>query len=123
MTGDDWYVMAPFAYTGEEEKMLDIQQNDIAGTYYVVNHETDVSNVIHRAVEWKFGADGSITGEAQGNYTISEDSGEITVTLDGVTYTGVVIRMDDEAGNPVETFMAAGNNNETLWGVRYLKAD
>ncbi|MBE5907307.1 MAG: glycoside hydrolase family 43 protein [Lachnospiraceae bacterium] len=123
LTGDDWYVMTPFAYTGEEERMLDIQQNDFAGTYYVVNHETDVSNVIHRAVEWKFGADGSISGEAEGNYTISDDSGEITVTLDGVTYTGVVIRMDDEAGNPLETFMATGNNNETLWGVKYLKED
>ena len=123
LTGDDWYVMTPFAYTGEEERMLDIQQNDFAGTYYVVNHETDVSNVIHRAVEWKFGTDGSISGETEGNYTISEDSGEITVTLDGVTYTGVVIHMDDEAGNPVETFMATGNNNETLWGVKYLKED
>jgi len=42
---------------------------------------------------------------------------------DNVTYEGPVIRMEDEAGNPVLCFMAVDSNNETLWGVKYLKED
>ena len=36
------------------------------------------------------------------------------------TYTGVVLEMTDEAGNDTMCFSAKGDNNETIWGVKYL---
>lgn len=122
LTEDDWYVMSPFAYTGEESVVNTTDAKAFSGTYYVVNHETDVSNVIHRAEEMTFGTDGSISGASEGSFAVSDD-GVLTVTIADVTYNGVVIRMQDEAGNPVQAFMVTGNNNETLWGVKYLKED
>ena len=42
------------------------------------------------------------------------------MTLGENTYTGVVLEMTDEAGNDTMCFSAKGDNNETIWGVKYL---
>lgn len=47
----------------------------------------------------------------------------ITITLDGVVYKGVLMEMTDEAENPVFCFSAAGDNEETLWGVQYIQKE
>ena len=44
----------------------------------------------------------------------------IDVTLGENIYTGVVLAMTDEAGNDTMCFSAKGDNNETIWGVKYL---
>jgi len=31
--------------------------------------------------------------------------------------------MEDEAGNDVMCFTAAGDNNQTIWGVHYYKSE
>lgn len=56
-----------------------------------------------------------------GTYEVKEGTDYITITLDGVVYKGVLMEMTDEAENPVFCFSAAGDNEETLWGVQYIK--
>ena len=34
-------------------------------------------------------------------------------------YDGVMIQMQDEAGNQTMCFTACGTNNKTIWGVHY----
>ena len=58
-----------------------------------------------------------------GTYEVKEGTDYITITLDGVVYKGVLMEMTDEAENPVFCFSAAGDNEETLWGVQYIKKE
>ncbi len=88
----DWYVLEPFAYNGEEET-LELQPKQLSGSYYVVNHGTDVSNVIHRAELTEM--DGSISADA-------------------------IVTTHDESNNSVECFLSVVDN-ETIWGIKYLK--
>ena len=94
---------------------------DVAGTFYLVDHGTDISSKVHEAEAYTF-SDGTITGaDVTGTYSVTEGTDDITITLDGKTYQGVLIEMEDEAGNPVLCFSAAGTSNESIWGVKYLK--
>ena len=93
----------------------------MTGTFYILNHGTSISAKIHKAKEATLHADGTIDGGYTGSFAMEDGSNYITVTIDDVAYQGVLIEMDDEAGNPVLCFSAVGDNNETIWGVHYLK--
>ena len=54
---------------------------------------------------------------------VKEGTDYITITLYGVVYKGVLMEMTDEAENPVFCFSAAGDNEETLWGVQYIQKE
>ena len=47
----------------------------------------------------------------------------VTVELNGQNYEGVMVEMKEEAGNRTMCFTAAGDNNETIWGVHYFKQE
>ncbi|MCR4798191.1 MAG: glycoside hydrolase family 43 protein [Lachnospiraceae bacterium] len=120
LTADDWYVMAPFERSDEQFMEGGLSAETLEGTFYVLNHGTDVSSVIHRGEKFKF-HDGKITGEMEGSYEFEEGKNDITVTFEGQTFTGVAFRMTDEAGNQTLCLSAAGDKNETIWCVKYLK--
>lgn len=122
MNEEGWLVAAPFATAGEsltEGGYASVEE--LAGTYYCVNHGTDISGEIHDAVEMTLGKDGSakLADGASGTCSITAGTSYVTVTLGDVTYKGVIVEMTDEAGNPVRCIMASGNNNETIWAVHY----
>lgn len=67
------------------------------------------------------GEDGTITGEKMsGNCAVTEGTCYIDLELDGKEYHGVLLEMEDEAGNTVLAIMAAGDSNETVWCVKYI---
>ena len=39
--------------------------------------------------------------------------------MNDAVYKGVIVEMNDEAGNAVRCITAAGNNNESIWAVFY----
>lgn len=119
LTEDDWYVMAPFETSDEGYIEGGVTKDLLQGTFYIINHDTDVSSVIHHTESYGFSNE-KINGESKGSYDFNEGQNNISVELDGVTYHGVVIKMTDEAGNPTICFMAVSENNETIWGVKYL---
>lgn len=125
LDANDWYTVAPFAYRGDEEAATNLTTADMAGTVYLLNHETDVSNVIHRAEAYTFAADGSVTGEADGNFCVLEDTEtgtlQMQLTLGDINYCGPVFLGHDEAENKVLYFMSCNDKNETIWGVKYLQ--
>ncbi|MGN1175102.1 MAG: glycoside hydrolase family 43 protein [Roseburia sp.] len=118
---DDWLVAAPFATMGETLSEKGYHKKDITGTYYILNHGKAISSKLKNAKETTLYANGTIKGDYEGTFEIADGSNNITVSIDGVDYKGVIIEMDDEAGNPVLCFSAVGDNNETIWGVHYLK--
>ena len=117
---EGWYVAAPFAASGASIETGTYDRGDISGTFYIVNHGTDIGSKVHRAAEYTFAEDGTITGEeASGTFAVKDGTAYIDIDLDGKVYHGVIIEMDDEAGNPVRAIMAAGESNETIWCVQY----
>ena len=65
--------------------------------------------------------DGQITGGLTGTYEVSEGTNYITISAQDVTYKGVMVEMTDEAGNNTFCISAVGDNNHSIWGVRYGK--
>ena len=119
-----WLVAAPFAVSGENaevESHSDVQE--IAVTWYLLNHGTDISATIHSAEAATLKKDGTLLLKdgTKGTCIISAGTGYVTISLNGATYKGVVGTMNDEAGNPVRFLSAAGDNNETIWAVFYLE--
>lgn len=121
---EGWLVAAPFATVGESLSETGYEnEKAISGTYYFVNHGTDISAEIHDAQVVKLKKDGSVecTEGVKGTYRVTPNTNYVTITLEGVEYKGVVIEMQDEAGNAVRCITAAGNNNESIWGVLYIQ--
>ena len=63
---------------------------------------------------------GAISGAIEGSYNVSEDGRFVTITTADVTYKGVAVEMKDEAGNDTLCISAVGDNNHSIWAVKYL---
>lgn len=111
MTRGGWPVAAPFPTMGESLKADGYTSKDIDGTWFILNHGTDISKEIHEAKE---------TVLKKADYTLEGGSVYMTLSWEGKEYDGVLLNMEDEAGNPVLCFMGVNDVNETLWGVKYL---
>ncbi len=120
MNEDGWPCIFPFATNGESLSEAGYKQSDVSGTFYVVDHGLDVNNIVNEPVECQF-ADGQITGGITGTFEVNENTNFITITSDGVTYKGVMVEMIDEAGNNTFCITAVGDNNHSIWGIRYGK--
>lgn len=118
-TRDGWLVAAPFATAGETLKEDGYTPKEVQGTYYLVNHGTDISSKVHACQKIVFEKDGTVTGDVTGKYELEKGTPYVTVMLGSQVFQGVMISMEDEAGNPVMCFTAAGDNNESVWGVHY----
>jgi arabinan endo-1,5-alpha-L-arabinosidase len=56
--------------------------------------------------------------EPYGSYTLKEDS-RIVFSLNGVSYEGVIVQLNDEAGNPTMCITGVGAN-QSAWAVKYI---
>lgn len=123
MNEDGWYTIAPFETDGESLQEAGYSTEDVNGTYYILNHGLDVSNLSNSAVSCTL-KDGRISSDEEefsGTYTVEDGTNYGVMTLDGVDYAGVFVDMTDEAGNSTRCFTAVGDNNQTIWAVQYLK--
>ncbi len=122
INAEGWPVIFPFQTNGETLSEEGYRTSDIEGTFYLLNHELDISSDVHEAEKTTF-SNGEISGAYSGTYEVEKGTNYITVTIDGVTYSGVLIQMTDEAGNNTLCFSAVGDNNESLWGVHYMQSE
>lgn len=118
---EGWLVAAPFAANGESLKDGGYSKKEIEGKWYLLNHGTDISAEIHsaQAVTLKGGTVSYGEG-ADDSYKLEEGTCYMNLVQDGVTYSGVVLDMTDEAGNAVRCFMGVGKDNQTIWAVMYI---
>jgi arabinan endo-1,5-alpha-L-arabinosidase len=112
---DGWPVMNPHRYAGETIGSYPLVA--VSGTYKVINHGKDVTGVVKTSTPIEFRDDGSLGG-ADGSWFMPTGN-TITITLDEVTYKGVVCRCWDEDNSLwVLTFSAASSDGVTLWGSK-----
>ena len=115
-----WPMAAPTRYVPDAEDKAELR---LDGTFKLLRHEQDVNLTEHVSVAAQFAPDGTITGEAEGQFTAAED-GKIELTVDGVHYTGVCYVGYDEVQEAFVTCLTAmSDNGEALWAMRATGQD
>lgn len=109
-----WPVVAPQRYAGEVEPTFAAAQ--IPGRYKLVNHGKDISAELHVSSLVTLAADGTVTGDANGAWSL--DAGNLaTLTLERVVYRGVFTRQwDDDSRVWVRAFSALSAGGVAVWG-------
>jgi hypothetical protein len=94
-------------------------REEIAGRYYVINQGTAINARIAEPFILYLREDGTVGGESvSGSWSLSDGSVFLHLTLDDASWSGIICRMQDDAGTDVTVFSLAGQN-ESVWGVRY----
>ncbi len=120
MNEDGWPCIFPFNTSGETLSDTGYSTKDVTGTFYVVDHGLEINNLVNEPAECTF-ENGQVNGALTATYEVTEGSNFITIKTADVTYKGVLVEMTDEAGNNTFCFSAIGDNNHSIWGVKYLQ--
>jgi len=120
---DGWLVATPYAYSGETLPENGYDKSQVTGTYEFVIHNPSRVYVagnedgIMKPVKITLNADGTVSGEKTGTWTMS--GANVTITVDNVEYKGVFIEQKNELSTKdmTMTFTVAGKNT-TAWGVK-----
>ena len=136
MNEDDWVVATPYEYVnGEEISETGHTMEAVTGDYEFIFHKLSQKIVADQAtsgnnaeVEYSknitLNADGTVTGDVKGKWSMAEDSAYMTFTYDNVTYKGSFIVQADESDEMIKkmTFTATGNNT-CIWGSKKTAYD
>lgn len=129
---DGWLVCAPYEYAGETISETGYDMDEMSGAYEFIIHTPNTyyqkagsaTVGIMQAAKINLAEDGSVSGDMTGNWTYEEGTPNMTITVDGVTYKGVFLKMPSEQlyFNPdqrkvVMTFTVLGDN-VTAWGSK-----
>ena len=119
-TKSGWLTACPFATDGEMLSYKDYQNVEVMGEYYLVEHGLDISNEVHKPLRVIFTIEGKILRENVeiGHYEVGARA-NISVTVHDITYEGLVIQQNDEAGNPTMCITGVGDN-QSIWAVKYI---
>lgn len=121
---DSWYLVAPFQKSGYDRILTEATAGLVAGNWNVLIHKP-VAN--YAGMEYNtdvvvtLNADGSVSGEYKGSWSVSGQY--ITITLgDEGTFHGVLMVQQVEGieGKQIAyTFTAMNNSSLCVWGARF----
>ncbi len=120
---EGWIVAAPYLTGGEKLSENGLSVSEIAGDYEMIIHGLDIDYANLETKKPQFitlGEDGTITGDYTGTWSAESGTSYITLSFDGVNYSGVILKMNVESTN-IETvvFTALGIENQvTVWGSK-----
>lgn len=131
MNEDGWVVAAPYEYMpGEEVSAVGHTMDAVTGDYEFIFHKLNQTIVADQStnganaeVQYSqnitLNADGTVTGDISGVWTMHGNSADMTLTYGGVTYKGSFLVQADESAAMVQkmTFTATGNNT-CIWGSK-----
>ena len=128
---DGWLVASPFEYTGEKMKsgavaaLQKIPTAQVPGKYKVMVHEYKLDHTAKAFASPKeviLNADGTITGEYEGSWSVKEGTSYITINI-GQVYNGVMIEQTLEPSNDKAPCFTGLNSQTgvTLWGYKYAE--
>ncbi|MCR5297075.1 MAG: glycoside hydrolase family 43 protein [Clostridiales bacterium] len=118
VNAEGWPCMLPYA-TRKETIPAAFDPAEVPGRWYVINQGTGINDRIAEPFILYLYADGTVTGEElSGTWSVEEGTGYLRISIGDTGYSGVLCRMQDDAGTDVIVFSAAGAN-ESVWGVRY----
>ncbi len=125
MNEDGWPTAAAYEYTGETLSEAGHTMDAVTGEYEFIFHTLNQAFVneqsadVERSKDIVLNADGSVTGDITGTWTMRDGSPEMTLTYNGVTYKGSFLVQADESAAMTQkmTFTATGNNT-CVWGSK-----
>lgn len=132
VNNDGWLVAAPYEYAGEKISPTGYSVEELCGDYEFIVHtpttyyQTAGSKTlgIMQPSKITLNADGTVSGELTGEWMREDNTPNMTITIDGVMYKGVFLKMPSEQlyFNPNErkvvmTFTALGDN-VAVWGSK-----
>ncbi|KAB8138178.1 family 43 glycosylhydrolase [Gracilibacillus oryzae] len=121
MNGNGWPVAAPYRYTGQEDTQ--VTEADIVGSYKFVAFRSEISAELAHSVPITLQEDGTITGNAEGTWQLTEDN-LITLQIDETVYEGVALKQwDPTTQSKTTTFTAVGENGLSVWGSQSPELD
>lgn len=112
-----WPVTLPYEYRGVAAELGNFSSEEVTGDYEFINHGTSNSSDLLPTLEITLNEDGSISGEIDGEWHM-EESGYLEITIDEVSYDGIVTEQPDEYDDMRIVFAAFGENNEMIWGIK-----
>ncbi len=121
---EEWLVAAPYIADGETLDPAGIPAETFAGDYEILIHDLETSYNNPAACEYiTLNADGSISGDYEGVWSMEKDSPYITLEFNGDVYSGVVLNMNIENTTVgVDVFTAVGEKSQiTVWGSRSIE--
>lgn len=119
MNEEGWPCELPYQTQGEKVSENGYDNKEIAGRYYVIDQETDISkNIANPAIFYLTDKKTVIGENIQGTWENTDNTYYVHFTMGEEEYSGVFCRMKDEAGTDVMTFSAVGGN-KSIWGVKY----
>lgn len=114
---DDWFVIAPHRYTNQEQ--LDYSEIDVSGDYKFINHGKDITADVKVSSIITLNPDYSISGAVFGTWNYDRDQKYINLTIEEVTYKGVVSHQwNEDTQCYVMTFSAMSDYGVTVWGSK-----
>jgi arabinan endo-1,5-alpha-L-arabinosidase len=118
MNADEWLVAAPHRYAGETLQRYG--KESIPGAYKIINHGKAITPAVQQSRIITLRANGSITGAETGSWQLMNDN-DITLTLNGTTYRGVMgTQWNEDHGAWVHAFTAISGDGAALWGSRVV---
>ena len=123
MNEDGWITAAPYEYSGESLSANGHSINAIAGEYEFLyqsptqNFTNEKSADVDKPCTVKLNANGTVTGDINGTWSMKNGSPYMTLTYGGITYKGAFLVQADESDAQVKkmTFTATANNS-CIWG-------
>lgn len=114
MNEDGWPVIAPYRYTGEQ--LTKINRQDVIGEYKYINHGKDITSDIVTSELITLEKNNKISGAVSGKWKLMGHN-TIELTIEGNTYSGVVLRQWDPTSEEiVMTFTALSKEGIAVWG-------
>lgn len=127
---DGWPVATPYEYTGESLSPYGHTTAAVTGEYEFIFHKLNQTIVADQVTSGAnaevaysqnivLNADGTITGDISGTWSMKNGTPYMSVVYNGVTYKGAFIVQADESAEMVTkmTFTATGNNT-CIWGSK-----
>ena len=116
MNEEGWPVASPLRYAGETPQP--VEEALQPGVYKLLLHQRDINTVEHASQVVTLNADGTITGDYTGTWAC-EDGVNVTITMDGHTYSGVMHTALDSAQKTwVTSISALDETGAALWATR-----
>ncbi|MDE6657476.1 MAG: glycoside hydrolase family 43 protein, partial [Oscillospiraceae bacterium] len=127
---DGWLVTAPYEYSGETISETGHTIEAITGEYEFIFHtlEQEFVNETSADVETSknisINADGTITGDINGTWSVQEGASYVTIIYNNTEYKGNFLVQADESNDMIQkmTFTATGNNT-CIWGSKITAYD
>lgn len=127
---DGWPVATPYEYTGESLSPYGHTTAAVTGEYEFIFHKLNQTIVADQVTSGTnaevaysqdivLNADGTITGDISGTWSMKDGTPYVNIVYGGVTYKGAFIVQADESAEMVQkmTFTATGNNT-CIWGSK-----